>query len=200
MLEQIQHEIRDQTSAQAQQEAKQKLTWRAFQEAEQEAAMLEDLHARGLHRLNWFRVALTVAGRVVWCGGRGAWRAWWICGWRSAVSTAKWWSWWACMVDSWVRKRGVDRQVVVVVGVHGGFVGGDASIAIMTGDPHRHGPGTASATRGKRRAASLLVGRLLQRQQRSNDGQNYNDSRLHLRRSQRRSKLMGRPLARGKPC
>ena len=105
MLDQIQHEIRDQTSAQAQQEAKQKLTWRAFQEAEQEAAMLEDLHARGLHRLNWFRVALTVAGRVVWCGGRGAWRAWWICGWRSAVSTAKWWSWWACMVDLWVEMR-----------------------------------------------------------------------------------------------
>ena len=61
----------------------------------------------------------------------------------------------ACMVDVWVEKRGVDRQVVVVVGVHGGFVGGearcrppsgglggfvggDASIAIMTGDPHRH--------------------------------------------------------------
>ena len=40
MLDQIQHEIRDQTSAQAQQEAKQKLTWRAFQEAEQEAALL----------------------------------------------------------------------------------------------------------------------------------------------------------------
>ena len=34
MLDQIQHEIRDQTSAQPQQEAKQKLTWRAFQEAE----------------------------------------------------------------------------------------------------------------------------------------------------------------------
>ena len=61
--------------------------------------------------------------------------------------TAKWWSWWACMVDSWVRKRGVDRQVVVVVGVHGGFVGGDASIAIMTGDPHRHGSGTATSSR-----------------------------------------------------
>ena len=45
MLDQIQHEIRDQTSAQAHQEAKQKLTWRAFQEAEQEAAMLEDLRA-----------------------------------------------------------------------------------------------------------------------------------------------------------
>ena len=28
----------------------------------------------------------------------------------------------ACMVDLWVEKRGVDRQVVVVVGVHGGFV------------------------------------------------------------------------------
>ena len=32
----------------------------------------------------------------------------------------------ACMVDLWVEKRGVDRQVVVVVGVHGGFVGGEA--------------------------------------------------------------------------
>ena len=51
------------------------------------------------------------------------------------------------MVDSWVRKRGVDRQVVVVVGVHGGFVGGDASIAIMTSDPHRHGSGTATSSR-----------------------------------------------------
>ena len=37
----------------------------------------------------------------------------------------------ACMVDLWVEKRGVDRQVVVVVGVHGGFVGGDASIAFL---------------------------------------------------------------------
>ena len=56
MLDQIQHEIRDQTSAQPQQEAKQKLTWRAFQEAEhglhqaavfkrQQEAMLEDLRA-----------------------------------------------------------------------------------------------------------------------------------------------------------
>ena len=56
MLDQIQHEIRDQTSAQPQQEAKQKLTWRAFQEAEhglhqaavvkrQREAMLEDLRA-----------------------------------------------------------------------------------------------------------------------------------------------------------
>ena len=33
------------------------------------------------------------------------------------MSTAKWWLWWACMVDSWVEKRGVDRQVVAVVGV-----------------------------------------------------------------------------------
>ena len=32
----------------------------------------------------------------------------------------------ACMVDLWVEKRGVDRQVVVVVGVHGGFVGEEA--------------------------------------------------------------------------
>ena len=85
----------------------------------------------------------------------------------------------ACVVDVWVEKRGVDRQVVVVVGVHGGFVGGDASIAIMTGDPHRHGSGTATSSRGKRRR--------LQRQQR----------RSQL---QRRSKLMERPLARGKPC
>ena len=90
----------------------------------------------------------------------------------------------ACMVDVWVEKRGVDRQVVVVVGVHGGFVGGearcrppsgglggfvggDASIAIMTGDPHRHGSGTATSSRAQ---------------------------------LQRRSKLMERPLARGKPC
>ena len=79
------------------------------------------------------------------------------------------------MVDSWVRKRGVDRQVVVVVGVRGGFVGGDASITIMTGDPS----GTATSSRGKRRR--------LQRQQRR--------SQLQLR-----SKLMERPLARGKPC
>ena len=47
------------------------------------------------------------------------------------------------MMDLRVEKRGVSRQVVVVVGVHGGFVGGDASIAIMTGDPPRHAAGTA---------------------------------------------------------